>query len=165
MSPSWRRWEAVTGLLCPLRSDSARNRIDVSGDRRSWAISTTSSSPLGPARLDAKSSDSAADPGSCQRSSTAVAVICVFPLASCFLRHAAAGQHGFLGRRRLALDDPARAGTALEPVPSHQAVQRRAVYAGDRSEEHTSELQSQSNLVCRLLLEKKKLSQNNETRR
>src|SRR5688572_30911665 len=28
-----------------------------------------------------------------------------------------------------------------------------------RSEEHTSELQSQSNLVCRLLLEKKKTSQ------
>src|SRR2546430_17703402 len=28
--------------------------------------------------------------------------------------------------------------------------------AGMRSEEHTSELQSQSNLVCRLLLEKKK---------
>src|SRR5688572_31904857 len=31
----------------------------------------------------------------------------------------------------------------------------RAV-SGRRSEEHTSELQSQSNLVCRLLLEKKK---------
>src|SRR2546430_529680 len=30
-----------------------------------------------------------------------------------------------------------------------------------RSEEHTSELQSQSNLVCRLLLEKKKRSQTN----
>src|SRR2546430_7578740 len=29
---------------------------------------------------------------------------------------------------------------------------------GRRSEEHTSELQSQSNLVCRLLLEKKKPS-------
>src|SRR2546430_5036666 len=28
--------------------------------------------------------------------------------------------------------------------------------SADRSEEHTSELQSQSNLVCRLLLEKKK---------
>src|SRR5688572_31126722 len=28
-----------------------------------------------------------------------------------------------------------------------------------RSEEHTSELQSQSNLVCRLLLEKKKLDE------
>src|SRR5688572_31921785 len=30
-----------------------------------------------------------------------------------------------------------------------------------RSEEHTSELQSQSNLVCRLLLEKKKKNKNN----
>src|SRR2546430_12532477 len=29
---------------------------------------------------------------------------------------------------------------------------------GSRSEEHTSELQSQSNLVCRLLLEKKKMT-------
>src|SRR2546430_11606169 len=32
----------------------------------------------------------------------------------------------------------------------------RAATKGRRSEEHTSELQSQSNLVCRLLLEKKK---------
>src|SRR5205085_3005554 len=31
-----------------------------------------------------------------------------------------------------------------------------------RSEEHTSELQSQSNLVCRLLLEKKKKENQNE---
>src|SRR5688572_32350080 len=31
---------------------------------------------------------------------------------------------------------------------------------GRRSEEHTSELQSQSNLVCRLLLEKKKTNRN-----
>src|SRR2546427_5796030 len=31
-----------------------------------------------------------------------------------------------------------------------------------RSEEHTSELQSQSNLVCRLLLEKKKKTKNSE---
>src|SRR2546430_10479885 len=35
------------------------------------------------------------------------------------------------------------------PLPCHEAAARR------RSEEHTSELQSQSNLVCRLLLEKK----------
>src|SRR5688572_32049257 len=35
--------------------------------------------------------------------------------------------------------------------------QRHALHApAKRSEEHTSELQSQSNLVCRLLLEKKK---------
>src|SRR2546430_8548049 len=32
-----------------------------------------------------------------------------------------------------------------------------------RSEEHTSELQSQSNLVCRLLLEKKKKYQTDDT--
>src|SRR2546430_12517289 len=34
---------------------------------------------------------------------------------------------------------------------------------GNRSEEHTSELQSQSNLVCRLLLEKKKKKQISNT--
>src|SRR5688572_31461171 len=32
----------------------------------------------------------------------------------------------------------------------------------ERSEEHTSELQSQSNLVCRLLLEKKKTNVDNQ---
>src|SRR2546430_8301902 len=37
--------------------------------------------------------------------------------------------------------------------PSHPCSHPHA----DRSEEHTSELQSQSNLVCRLLLEKKKI--------
>src|SRR2546430_2921362 len=35
------------------------------------------------------------------------------------------------------------------------AVAPRETQCVDRSEEHTSELQSQSNLVCRLLLEKK----------
>src|SRR2546430_7430076 len=34
---------------------------------------------------------------------------------------------------------------------------RERARAAARSEEHTSELQSQSNLVCRLLLEKKKI--------
>src|SRR2546430_2880985 len=43
--------------------------------------------------------------------------------------------------------------------PGEQAV--RCLGNDDRSEEHTSELQSQSNLVCRLLLEKKK--QNHST--
>src|SRR5262249_59825010 len=37
---------------------------------------------------------------------------------------------------------------------------RRARDAGPRSEEHTSELQSLTNLVCRLLLEKKKNKNN-----
>src|SRR2546430_9898874 len=40
---------------------------------------------------------------------------------------------------------------------------RRVHGARDRSEEHTSELQSQSNLVCRLLLEKKNSSTSNNT--
>src|SRR2546430_10695472 len=37
-----------------------------------------------------------------------------------------------------------------------EGVERRDLERRHRSEEHTSELQSQSNLVCRLLLEKKK---------
>src|SRR5690606_41787002 len=36
----------------------------------------------------------------------------------------------------------------------------RRVVASGRSEEHTSELQSRENLVCRLLLEKKKTEKN-----
>src|SRR2546430_13512249 len=43
-----------------------------------------------------------------------------------------------------------------QPAEGPLPRRRRAVLPGaDRSEEHTSELQSQSNLVCRLLLEKK----------
>src|SRR5688572_31103530 len=40
--------------------------------------------------------------------------------------------------------------------PQLQVEFPTAAYVNGRSEEHTSELQSQSNLVCRLLLEKKK---------
>src|SRR2546430_3239539 len=40
-----------------------------------------------------------------------------------------------------------------KPVPTHWPPQNRP-WPPARSEEHTSELQSQSNLVCRLLLEK-----------
>src|SRR2546430_9032021 len=41
-------------------------------------------------------------------------------------------------------------------VSSTYIDNQSALYSLGRSEEHTSELQSQSNLVCRLLLEKKK---------
>src|SRR2546430_12358065 len=44
-----------------------------------------------------------------------------------------------------------RAGGEVSPVEHRDGKQ-----VEERSEEHTSELQSQSNLVCRLLLEKKK---------
>src|SRR5438093_11577667 len=40
--------------------------------------------------------------------------------------------------------------------PRHLHADRRRDGEGRRSEEHTSELQSLTNLVCRLLLEKKK---------
>src|SRR2546427_7025888 len=43
----------------------------------------------------------------------------------------------------------------INPMVVHQAVLANNLF-DLRSEEHTSELQSQSNLVCRLLLEKKK---------
>src|SRR5690606_41680909 len=44
------------------------------------------------------------------------------------------------------------------PVPPEQPVRsgQKEPAAQERSEEHTSELQSRENLVCRLLLEKKK---------
>src|SRR2546430_9232730 len=44
----------------------------------------------------------------------------------------------------------------LDVEPQLPAIGRVQVTVAVRSEEHTSELQSQSNLVCRLLLEKKK---------
>src|SRR2546428_3073454 len=40
--------------------------------------------------------------------------------------------------------------------PAHARVCTRGDHTSARSEEHTSELQSRSDLVCRLLLEKKK---------
>src|SRR5256886_5780409 len=45
---------------------------------------------------------------------------------------------------------------ALDADLLESNLRREMRDAGHRSEEHTSELQSQSNLVCRLLLEKKK---------
>src|SRR2546430_7012897 len=52
---------------------------------------------------------------------------------------------------------------AAAAIPSHRSARpasaRWCRARHGRSEEHTSELQSQSNLVCRLLLEKKKKKQ------
>src|SRR5260370_13783351 len=42
--------------------------------------------------------------------------------------------------------------------PRTDTINGRKTLADGRSEEHTSELQSHLNLVCRLLLEKKKIS-------
>src|SRR6266567_5375543 len=72
------------------------------------------------------------------------------------------GARGNDERRRRAV--PGRPGPLLRhprhPLPRRRTDERQRTQG--RSEEHTSELQSQSNLVCRLLLEKKK-KKNTET--
>src|SRR2546427_7911489 len=65
--------------------------------------------------------------------------------------------------RHLGLDDvpPCRPRVPLGVEERQEAVLLvRRQMSPERSEEHTSELQSQSNLVCRLLLEKKKIIDN-----
>src|SRR2546427_8879984 len=68
----------------------------------------------------------------------------------------------FRSQRRRGAGTDQRGDAALRKVdPRHAWIQSSNVSMNDtacrrRSEEHTSELQSQSNLVCRLLLEKKK---------
>src|SRR5439155_20272499 len=83
----------------------------------------------------------------------------LFPYTTLFRSHrhrhggVVASQHGQVGfharilRPTLPALLPHRLGR--EPVPGE--------VAGERSEEHTSELQSRGHLVCRLLLEKKKM--------
>src|SRR2546430_11506943 len=56
-----------------------------------------------------------------------------------------------LARGDVVLVERPRAHTGHDPFPDSRRVR-------SRPEEHTSELQSQSNLVCRLLLEKKRRS-------
>src|SRR5688572_33180290 len=67
------------------------------------------------------------------------------------------------GVRFYALDstDPAKLRGILDDITrrsggSRAAALRSTLVVGMRSEEHTSELQSQSNLVCRILLDKQK---------
>src|SRR5690242_21174293 len=55
-------------------------------------------------------------------------------------------------QRESAATEPDEPSTGVRPKPKRE--KRRIVWS--RSEEHTSELQSHVNLVCRLLLEKKK---------
>src|SRR2546430_12047838 len=51
--------------------------------------------------------------------------------------------------------EPSLGDWVARQVPATSAIARAAPHRSTRSEEHTSELQSQSNLVCRLLLENK----------
>src|SRR2546430_10221992 len=82
----------------------------------------------------------------------------LFPYTTLFRSepHGAHGTHG----GRTDVGGPARIALHGHRIP-HRLRRRPAPEPpecradGTRSEEHTSELQSQSNLVCRLLLEKK----------
>src|SRR2546430_7409045 len=74
------------------------------------------------------------------------------------------GEHAWLNRFLFPVSRPAFLADLGRVSPDQRA---EAMDPGDvvemRSEEHTSELQSQSNLVCRLLLEKKKGNVNAST--
>src|SRR5688572_8823083 len=66
-------------------------------------------------------------------------------------------------RNRVATTSSVRTTAGLSvslPTSILEDASRRCAQSHRRSEEHTSELQSQSNLVCRLLLEKKKKKKN-----
>src|SRR5688572_31297544 len=64
---------------------------------------------------------------------------------------------GLLSRICFSSASLSRAACSEAPGPCGTFLHSLSTSAiGKRSEEHTSELQSQSNLVCRLLLEKKK---------
>src|SRR5260221_10757023 len=73
----------------------------------------------------------------------------LFPYTTLFRSLVAAPVSGVA----LALCNSLRCPMLWYSTPAERASSTRAL---DRSEEHTSELQSHSDLVCRLLLEKKK---------
>src|SRR5438874_6097765 len=64
-------------------------------------------------------------------------------------------------RRKIALNSPGIWGMSAKMAPQFVSCfspglqARNRIQTGERSEEHTSELQSRRDLVCRLLLEKK----------
>src|SRR5687767_15607860 len=75
----------------------------------------------------------------------------LFPYTTLF-RSARAGPFAVGGRRSLARNARGRKRGSFSRAEARSSGRRVA----DRSEEHTSELQSLAYLVCRLLLEKKK---------
>src|SRR2546428_9347506 len=78
----------------------------------------------------------------------------LFPYTTLFrsARTRASSGKGVHGRVAGGVAQAGRRADAADP----DGLPRRAVTGTRRSEEHTSELQSRSDLVCRLLLEKKK---------
>src|SRR2546427_2608699 len=80
----------------------------------------------------------------------------LFPYTTLF-RSGERGRHTRAGLRQIVLlHATLRLGVFGLALGGESESPDRQSSARSRSEEHTSELQSQSNLVCRLLLEKKK---------
>src|SRR3712207_8650694 len=79
----------------------------------------------------------------------------LFPYTTLF-RSAADGASERL-EVELAVDGDDRDGQHAVDVRHQRLEDLRGIQPQDRSEEHTSELQSRQYLVCRLLLEKKKI--------
>src|SRR2546428_5214478 len=82
----------------------------------------------------------------------------LFPYTTLFRSTGEQGEPAREPRRGDERARPAHRSAAQRPRHSRQALHRLL-----RSEEHTSELQSRSDLVCRLLLEKKKTTINSTT--
>src|SRR2546430_8142493 len=80
----------------------------------------------------------------------------LFPYTTLFRSRCATGADCCLKQAVLARAPPSSEGVAALNEDATQPKGLTACSEAARSEEHTSELQSQSNLVCRLLLEKKK---------
>src|SRR5690606_39801026 len=66
------------------------------------------------------------------------------------------GHRAGRGDRPILCRECGRQGNRVRALLGPARTRRRLGPRGGRSEEHTSELQSRENLVCRLLLEKKK---------
>src|SRR5688572_31029683 len=80
----------------------------------------------------------------------------LFPYTTLFRSGVAVGPPPRRAHRRAAPDRHADRDVPRRPAPPRGNALGYRRRGAPRSEEHTSELQSQSNLVCRLLLEKKK---------
>src|SRR2546427_7746911 len=79
----------------------------------------------------------------------------LFPYTTLFRSRGRTG--GGIRHGRGSTRGPVRRSRSRQRTPASGSVRLAQTL---RSEEHTSELQSQSNLVCRLLLEKKKTNRN-----
>src|SRR2546426_7395180 len=87
----------------------------------------------------------------------------LFPYTTLFRSQSCSGAQAARAWGRGDRGASARSAGAGRSVGNRRPHAGRAVAGSRRSEEHTSELQSPCNLVCRLLLEKKKKNRQEQT--